>query len=493
MEKTNITGIKNKQAYENKRFGLLTVVEYINSREVICKCACGNTIVTRKYKLDNGSVTSCGCDSEYSFNKIKYEQIANDEFTVKTYINACNILCICSCGKEFITTKQHIDNDEVHSCGCRHHVIDYNKKYKLNKKGYLKIVKHIGYGYYECECECGNICYKRSSELDAVDNPSCGCKAHEKRGQTADNIIIQSSILDYLAEYPKSTIQDIAKDLCDYILSINGDKVECNTRNIISPSELDVYLPERSIAVEFNGNYWHSELYKDKYYHINKTIDCMQKGIRLIHIFEYEWLEENNKERLKKYLSSILGSNKTTIYARNTVVKEIDNDAYINFTKINHLQGEANASVRLGLFSKNELLGVMSFGSPRFNGNYQYELIRLCWKESTSVVGGAEKLFKYFITRYNPKSIITYCDLSKFTGDVYKRLGFSELGITEPNYVWVSRDNKDVLSRYMTQKKKLVELGFGYMDQTENDIMHNLGYHKVYDCGNAKYEWKSEV
>lgn len=524
LRKSNKTGITNKEAYEKKKFGLLTVIEYVNARTVICKCTCGNEIVTRKYKLDNGSVTSCGCDSEHSINKAKYEQVATEEFKVKEYLNACNIVCVCSCGKEFITTKQHIDNNDVHSCGCRHHVVNYDKQYGLARKGYLQILRHIGYGYYACKCDCGKNCYKRKVDLDAIDKPSCGCKAHEKTGQTENNRLIQHSITEYLDKYPMSTIQDVAsnlglsystvlqnvnkmdkrelinyhsntsaleKELGSYVASIANTKIEYNTRDIISPNELDIYLPEKKLAIEFNGNYWHSELYKHRDYHINKTILCAQKGIRLIHIFEYEWINSESKDRIKNYLYNILCNDKAIIYARNTIVKEISSDEYTMFTTINHLQGSVNASIKLGLFSGCDLVGIMSFDTPRFNANYQYELIRLCWKSNVKVIGGAEKMFKYFTTKYKPESIITYCNISKFTGDIYKRLGFNELCTTEPNYVWASHDNKTVISRYKTQKSKLLHLGLGTSNQTENEIMHKLGYYKIYDCGNIKFEWRN--
>ena len=133
----------------------------------------------------------------------------------------------------------------------------------------------------------------------------------------------------------------------------------------------------------------------------------------------------------------------------------------------------------------------MTFSTPRFNNNYQYELVRLCW--NSQVVGGTEKLFKYFIENYNPENIITYCDLSKFTGAVYDRIGFTLVKneeITEPNYVWVHSKKNTKLTRYQTQKHKLVEQGFGTIEQTEDEIMKSLGFLKIYDCGNFKFEWK---
>ena len=84
---------------------------------------------------------------------------------------------------------------------------------------------------------------------------------------------------------------------------------------------------------------------------------------------------------------------------------------------------------------------------------------------------------------------MSYCNVSKFVGNVYNKMGFHCLNITEPNYVWVNLHNGDVLSRYKTMKHKLVSKGLGSECETEVDIMSRLGYNRIYDCGNAKYEW----
>ena len=131
----------------------------------------------------------------------------------------------------------------------------------------------------------------------------------------------------------------------------------------------------------------------------------------------------------------------------------------------------------------------MSFGNPRFNNEYEYELIRLCWKDNIKVVGGSEKLFTYFKNSYKPSSIVTYCNISKFGGKVYTSLGFKLCGITETNYVWTKNKFNETLTRYQTQKHKLVEQGLGTEEQTEDEIMKQLGYIKVYDSGNIILEW----
>lgn len=524
-KRTNITGTNNKLEYEGKTFGKLTVIQYINAREVICRCNCENkTIIkTRKYRLDNGTIQDCGCSSEHTLNKIKYEKIKNKEYIVLEYKNAANIFCRCSCGNTFITTKTHIDKNIIHSCGCRHHMINNNKKYELDAKGYLTIGKHIGYGIYECRCVCGTICYRSKQQLDSSNNPSCGCKMHALRGRTEDNLRMLERIYNYIISNKGKTIKEISerlnlsystiqkavhtlniednvvfndntssyeKEIREFIDSF-GVKAIYNSRKIIEPLELDIYIPDKKLAIEFNGNYWHSDVYVTKDYHRDKTLNCTKQGIRLIHIFEYEWVDEIKKEIIKNIITGLITDNKNTIFARNTVVKEIDTELYKDFCNKNHLQGYANASIKLGCFYNEELIGIMSFSNDRFNSAYEYELIRLCWKSNTNVIGGSEKLFNYFLENYNPKSIITYCNISKFTGNVYSRLGFKIIEITEPNYVWTKFQK--TLTRYQTQKHKLVEQGLGIINETEEEIMKKNKYMRVYDSGNLKFLWLKEV
>jgi len=140
-----------------------------------------------------------------------------------------------------------------------------------------------------------------------------------------------------------------------------------------------------------------------------------------------------------------------------------------------------------GLYNNNELIQIMSVGKPRFNNEYQYEILRICTKNSISVVGGIEKLWKRFIDDKKPKSVISYCDISKFSGNIYNKLGFNLLKYSNPNYIWINKNNNSMLSRYQTQKSELVKNNLGSIEQTEDDIMHKLGYYKIYNSGNAVY------
>jgi hypothetical protein len=131
----------------------------------------------------------------------------------------------------------------------------------------------------------------------------------------------------------------------------------------------------------------------------------------------------------------------------------------------------------------------MTFCKPRFNKKYQYELSRFCSKAGCNVIGGASKLFKYFVDNYNPISIISYSNIAHTKGNLYNLLGFSFNSISEPNYVWTN--GHKILTRYQCQKHKLLEQDF--KGNTETEIMHNNGYYRIFDCGNKVWIWNNNT
>ena len=217
-------------------------------------------------------------------------------------------------------------------------------------------------------------------------------------------------------------------------------------------------------------------------------MEAQLKGVRLIHVFEYELKNITTAIKILQYIKDIISQPTNIIYARNTSVVPLNREVALEFLNKYHLQGFAEAEVNLGCIYNGELVGLMSFGRPRFSDECEYELIRAVWKSGYSVVGGSEKLFDYFIkSEYNPKSIVSYCNIAKFTGKSYRRLGFKVDKITEPNYFWVKEDK--ALPRYQTTKRDLLDAGLGTDEDTEDSIMERLGYLKVYDCGNYKFIW----
>ena len=274
------------------------------------------------------------------------------------------------------------------------------------------------------------------------------------------------------------------------IINNNCDKkIDTNKRDIISPLELDIYIPELRLAFEFNGLYWHNELYKDKNYHLNKTELCEKKGIQLIHIWEDNWI--NKQDIVKSMILNKLGKTPNKIYGRKTIIKEItDNKIVRNFLETNHLQGFIGSKIKLGLFFENELVSLMIFGKRRIamgkklTNEGEYELLRYCNKLNTNVLGGASKLFKYFIENFNPKEITTYADRSHSNGKLYKQLGFKFISKTQPNYFYIINGIRK--HRFNFRKDKLIKEGFD-SNKTEHQIMLNRNIYRIYDSGNLKY------
>ncbi|AEF56745.1 Hef [Campylobacter phage vB_CcoM-IBB_35] len=273
---------------------------------------------------------------------------------------------------------------------------------------------------------------------------------------------------------------------------IEVDNMVINSRSIIRPYELDIFLPDYNLAIEYDGLFFHSRgLHKhrmfntpdyDKKYHLKKTEMCESLGIQLFHIFESDDLDIwfsmiNNK----------LGLNKK-IYARKCIIKELNYNEVSDFLNENHLQKSTVSKINLGLFYNDKLVEVMTFGKPRFNKNYEYELIRLCTLKHYSVIGGASKLFKYFLDNYKPKSIVSYANRRFSKGSIYKTLGFKFVENTEPNYFYF-KDLK-LLARHQFQKHKLKEkLEIFDPSLSESANMMLNGYRIIHDCGNMKFQW----
>ena len=227
---------------------------------------------------------------------------------------------------------------------------------------------------------------------------------------------------------------------------------------------------------------------KDKNYHQDKTKIVIENGYRCINVWDWD--------NIDKIVSLLLPKEK--IYARKCHIKLIDDVSVVDsFLNIYHLQETCKGQlICLGLYFENKLVQLMTFGKPRYNKNYEYELLRLCSDSNYIIVGGAEKLFKYFISNYFPKSIISYCDNSKFSGDVYYRLGMSLSKYGTPSAHWYSPElNKHITDNLLRQQgfDRLLGKDFGsFGKNTDNEeLMIFHGFVKIFDCGQSVFEWKN--
>lgn len=216
----------------------------------------------------------------------------------------------------------------------------------------------------------------------------------------------------------------------------------------------------------------------DKYYHRDKSQLAEDNGYRCIHVWDWDDIDKIIMQ-LKP---------RATVYARKCEVRDVDLSTTREYLNTYHLQGYAKDSIRLGLYYDDELVSIMTFGKPRYNKNYEYELIRYC--SSYNVIGGAEKLFCYFVKHYDPQSIISYCDWSKFNGDVYTKLRFTFKGYSIVKHWYNMKTGKHITDNLLRQRGFDQLFGTNYGKGTSNEVlMLEAGFVEIFDAGQSTYIW----
>ena len=538
VKHTNISEDKSKSRSSDKssdksfkdltgqHFGVLTPIEYMGNSKWKCKCICGAEVTLLSKNIRNHDHAKCTHKPKKQTEVAEVAELKKDSLIGK-YVGDLSVIkktdkdrymcrCICGAEKEVrgYSLRKALKNNSGYKC---RHINIIGKRF-----GSLVVEKRLPNQICRCRCDCGNEKDVWLGNLLNNSTTSCGCAKSPKYSK--DEVIEKintfisttgekpftkdladilglglTTIYEYIEAYELSDYLNTKfgsraeRDIYTYVSSLTTKNIVYHDRTVLSGNELDIYIPELKLAIEYNGSYWHSSIKKEAKYHQNKTIACAKQGIRLVHIFEYEWENADEQVKIKHLLKNILTDNSNKIYARNTNIYTPSIQEVKEFENKYHLQGYASDKVHIGLQYKNELVAIMTFGKPRFDSKYQYELIRLCMKDDVIILGGLQKLFKYFIRTYDPDSIITYVNISKFTGNSYLKLGFkpADTPFTSPNYVWVDSRN-NVLKRYMTMKSKLVEQGLGTINETEDEIMIRNNFLKVYDSGNLKLVYNKE-
>jgi hypothetical protein len=373
-------------------------------------------------------------------------------------------------------------NDHLYGKGCRLcKYTNHSMELMDTAESFIEKCKKIHGDRYD---------YSKVVYKDSKTNVDIICKIHGQFKQSPSNHINNECNCPSCVS-PQSKPE---KFISEFLTRHNIKFIE-NDRNVIGPKELDFYIPDHNLAIEFNGIYFHSELtgHKNKNYHLNKTIDCGKSGIRLLHIFETEYT--HNRKILLSKLKNIIKLTKYKIFARKCKIKPITTQIKKTFINKYHIQGDCPSSINLGLFYKNRLMQVMTFSKKRISlgsksNEGEYELARMCSMNNFNIVGGSSKLLAYFEKMYSPKSLLTYAD-RRWSGpnNVYLKMGFTHTHDSDPNYWYFHKSNfLKHWHRFSFAKHKLenkLKIFDNVLSEWEN--MKNNNYDRIWDCGNSVY------
>jgi len=531
-------------------------VHYINSHSVVnifCK-QCGRYF----QQTPNGHLNGRGCTFCNATHKKTTEEFIGDaqkihgdkyDYSKVDYINnETKVLVICKeCGAEFFQKpSNHLNGQGCPKCGVKKRVLNntYTKDEILakakeiydNRFDYSKFIYNgiSEKGLIKCNT-CGREFNQSMNEHINQHHgcPFCGKanllnsrkitteefveKAKKIHGNTYDYSLVKYVNYDTEVEIicpkhgvfmqtPDAHLQGKGCQKCgvrlsknedeiaNFIREVDGVEIVQQERTLIKPYEIDIYVPDKKIGIEFNGLLWHSEKYKeDRNYHLNKTIECNKKGIRLIQIFEDEYI--NHKEIVLSKIAHILGKceNLPKIMGRKCSIKEIIYKEASEFLNKNHIQGAANATVYLGAYYGKMLIGVMSFMKEKFD---VWNLNRFATDINYNCCGVGGKLFKYFIRKYSPTEIKSFADRrwsENSETNFYRQIGFNFDSYLSPDYRYYKPNG--VLNRLhkFNFRKEILHKKYNLpLSMTESEMIKELGYYKIWDCGLIKYIWKKE-
>lgn len=305
-----------------------------------------------------------------------------------------------------------------------------------------------------------------------------------------NNCVTHGKLSNLNTKFHKTSQQE--KEISGFIRSFGYETK--SDRKILSGQEIDIFIPELNIGIEYNGNMWHTEKYgKGKHYHVSKTDRCLKKGVKLIQIFEDEYY--GNKELLFEKIRHIIGkSNGEKVAGRKCIIKGIDVKTAKNFLNQYHLQGFSKSTVYLGAFYKNQLIAVMCFLNEK-NGHWSLTRFATDYHYICQGVGG--KVFSYFKRNFRYREIKSFADRRwtlDYEKNLYTALGFKVDAILPPDYTYYNkRVDKHKRFHKFLFRKKILERKYGFPDSmTESQMVDKLGYERIWNCGLIRYVYRNE-
>lgn len=473
----------NKKTYEDKGYirndnGYfnINICDLSIGSKVKIKVKCDNCGILKEVIYKNYIKQTSNNKDKYYCSKCKYIKIKQTHldkygvdslFKLTEFQNKIDNIMIEKYGVKDALSNKDILNKMVHSVKEKYNVDNISQLQKikdkkittlsktwikrLNKNSNLDIIS----GDYEtkkftAKCDQGKVhtfeisydLYHNRKEFNSIICTKC----HKEGRNIYGN---EDKIVNFIKEH------------------YNG-KIILNSRKIIKPYELDIYLPELNLAIELNGFKWHSVKKVGKDYHKMKTEMCNKLNTQLLHFFQDDWIYK--EDIMKSMILNKLNKTPNKIYARKCNIMEITNKQTKLFMGMNHIENYAVALKNYALLYNNEIVSVLSIGKRKINGKINLEIIRYGTKIYSNVIGGFSKLFKYMIKDLNPNEIITHANKSYSNGDLYIKNGFEYLYDTKPNFFYVINN----IRKYH----------YSFIKDNEYD---KKGINKIYDSGNKKF------
>lgn len=251
-------------------------------------------------------------------------------------------------------------------------------------------------------------------------------------------------------------------ELQDFLKSIDIQFEVSNRKILHNSKELDIFVPSHNFAIEFNGLYWHSANKRDTLLHLSKTEECEQNRIRLMHIFEDEWIKKKNV--VKSRIKEVLGKSENIIDFSQCNVIELNKKEVRSFINENNLNNYTRSSICFGVLHNSAIVSVMTF--LKICGD-KYKITHYCNKLDTKVNGSLHMMLEHFIEKNNPSEIIIDIDRHLGIDDrQYTECGFEKCEILPPTCYYVNKQNR-------------------LLKNSTNKPMPT-----IYDCGYIRYKLK---
>lgn len=462
-------------------------------------CICGNSVEVDIYNYDKDVTCSKECRYKLvkrtSIKRYGVDNAAKSEFFKRKAVETN----LRKYGVEYVTKCNDVKLKSRKTSLERYGTEYPNQSDYIKSKIKQTMQRRYGVNSYLETKECKEALREKCRNKYGVDYPTQSSKIKSKTINTCLN--------KYGVEWPcmtqearlssKHVVSNVNKSFHD-LLSSHG--VESTFEKHIGNRSYDLCIESSKTLVEINPTVSHNSyinIYSGKIidnpdvqYHLNKSKLAESHGYRCIHV--WDWDDWDKVVRLVLPVSK-------RIYARKCKVVKLSKQEIDEFLNENHLQGTCKGQkVMLGLVYQDDIVEVMTFGTPRYNRKFEWEILRLCSSSGTSVVGGPSKMFSYFIHEYSPKSVLSYCDRSKFTGDVYRGIGMTLASEGGPNKHWFSSKPSErmnhITNNFLLQRGFDQIFGTSFGKGTSNEqLMLDRGYLPVYDCGQMRFEWSATL